>query len=352
MKIYQCQNCNHPVYFENVTCESCQTWLGYVDAEDKMLALSPGGETWLVAEAGNRPYKYCSNHVHHVCNWMIPADDPTGLCTACVLNHTIPNLGNLRQLEEWRRLEKAKHRLVYALQRMGLPVIGKDEAPYRGLAFDFLADADQEDPVMTGHDAGLITLNTAEANSVHREATRLAMKERYRTLIGHFRHEVGHYYWDLLVAENDFTLTAFRNLFGDERADYGEALEQHYKNGPRQDWQRHFISSYATAHPWEDWAETWAHYLHLMDMLETAHAFGLSLNPPLGPDQMMNIEASFDPYNESEMDKILKACIPLTFAVNSLNRGMGRPDLYPFVVNADVRNKLKFVHKVVRTANR
>lgn len=352
MKIYQCQNCNHPVYFENVVCESCLTWLGYVDSADKMLALSPGGKTWLVAEAGNRPYKYCSNHAHHVCNWMIPDDDPAGLCSACILNHTIPNLSNLQQLQEWRRLEKAKHRLVYSLQRMGLPVIGKDAAPDRGLAFDFLSDKNSDDPVMTGHDSGLITLNTAEADPLHREATRLAMKERYRTLIGHFRHEVGHYYWDLLVASNDFTLTAYRNLFGDERTDYGEALNRHYQLGAPHDWQKNFISSYATAHPWEDWAETWAHYLHLMDMLETAHAFGLSLDPPLAPDQVMSLQASFDPYNEEDMDKILKACIPLTFAVNSLNRGMGRPDLYPFVVNAAVREKLKFVHQVVRNANR
>lgn len=351
MKIYQCQHCSHPVYFENVVCENCLTWLGYVDSEDKMLALTPGGDTWLVAEAGNRPYKYCSNHSHHVCNWMIPADDTTGYCTACKLNQTIPDINHLEHFREWRQLEKAKHRLVYALQRMGLPVISKENAPVRGLAFDFLSDKASTEKVMTGHDAGLITLNTAEANPVHREATRLAMKERYRTLIGHFRHEVGHYYWDLLVASNDFALNDFRSLFGDERADYGEALNRHYQNGPRADWQSSYISAYAASHPWEDWAETWAHHLHLMDMLETAYAFGLSLNPPLGPDRLMNMQATFDPYSEPDMERILKACLPLTFAINSLNRGMGRPDLYPFVINNDVREKLGFVHRIVRQAN-
>lgn len=350
MKIYQCQQCNHPVYFENVLCEKCDSWLGYIDTKDKMLALKPGGSTWLVADCGNEPYQYCQNHQYNVCNWMVPAHDPTGLCTACALNQTIPDLSDQQHLKEWRQLEKAKHRLVYALQQLQLPVINKDEAPNRGLAFDFLSDEHSEEPVMTGHDSGTITLNTAEANPVHREATRVAMKERYRTLIGHFRHEVGHYYWDLLVASNDYTLTAFRQLFGDERQDYGDALKAHYRYGPRPNWQHSFISSYAASHPWEDWAETWAHYLHLMDMLETAHSFGLSLNPPITSDQLMNMQAAFDPYYETDIDRIVEACVPLTFAINSLNRGMGRKDLYPFVINAAVREKLGFVHGVIRGA--
>ena len=346
MKIYHCTNCNYPVYFENVVCGNCHSYLGYLPEEDRMLALAPGDGPWMCGPDNAVPHLYCDNHRHSACNWLIPQSDVTGLCDACDLNRTVPDLTDPEKLKEWQDLELAKHRLVYALKRLGLPVLDKMSAPDRGLAFDFLADtADAQ--VMTGHDDGLITLNVKEADPVERESTRVQLHEKYRTLIGHFRHEVGHYYWDLLVKPNQQLLTEFRELFGDDRRDYGEALQQHYNNGAPADWQQHYISEYATMHPWEDWAETWAHYLHLMDMLETAHSFGMRVDPPTTPDQMMQVTADFDPYVDRDMEHILTACVPLTFAINSLNRGMGRPDLYPFVINASVRKKLAFVNDVV-----
>ncbi|WP_116127927.1 putative zinc-binding metallopeptidase [Lewinella sp. IMCC34183] len=350
MKIYHCTHCNYPVYFENVVCGNCSSYLGYDAPTDRMVALAPGDGPWMCGPDNSVPYIYCDNHQHAACNWLIPQSDETGLCDACDLNRTVPDLSDPEKLEEWQQLELAKHRLVYALNRLGLPVQDKMSAPDRGLAFDFLADTQESGQVMTGHDEGLITLNVKEADPVKREATRIQLHEKYRTLIGHFRHEVGHYYWDVIVEPDANRLAEFRRIFGDDRADYGEALKKHYQNGPPADWQQHYISEYATMHPWEDWAETWAHYLHLMDMLETAHAFGMRVDPPTTPDLMMNVTADFDPYQEPDMERILKACVPLTFAINSLNRGMGRPDLYPFVINASVREKLRYVHEVVRNA--
>ncbi len=348
MRIYQCTNCQHPVYFNNVVCEKCHSWLGYLPEADRMVALAPNGSPWENPIGDGPALIYCANHQYDVCNWLVTEPGPEGLCEACDLNNVIPNLDDPTHLTEWRKLETAKHRLVYALRRLGLPLTNRMAGKLTPLEFDFLSADDSQDPVMTGHADGLVTINTAEADSVHREATRLQMNERYRTLIGHFRHEVGHYYWDVLVANNPANLTAFRELFGDDREDYQAALKRHYKNGSPADWRDHYISEYATTHAWEDWAETWAHYLHLMDMLETAHTFGMRIDPPLGPDLMMHMAADFDPYEEPDIERIIAACVPLTFAINTLNRGMGREDIYPFVINADVRAKLAFIHEVMR----
>lgn len=348
MKIYQCGHCRHPVYFDNVVCEKCLTWLGYLPEGDRMIALAPGGKSWDGLTPESSALRYCNNHQYNVCNWLVSGDPPEGLCEACALNNTIPTLDDPQNVAEWRKMELAKHRLVYALRRLGLPLSSRMAGKHKPLEFDFLSEDDTDEPVMTGHADGLITINTAEADPVHREATRLAMQERYRTLIGHFRHEVGHYYWDVLISENPANLKAFRELFGDDRENYQEALKRHYRNGPPANWRNSFISEYATTHAWEDWAETWAHYLHLLDMLETAHTFGMNIDPPLGPDLMMNVRADFDPYLEPDMERIVAACVPLTLAVNTLNRGMGRKDLYPFVINESVRRKLDFVHQVVR----
>jgi len=175
------------------------------------------------------------------------------------------------------------------------------------------------------------------------------MGEPYRTLLGHFRHEVGHYYWNVLVRD-DPSLEAFRHVFGDERLDYGEALRRHYAEGPRENWQDAFVSAYAASHPWEDFAETWAHYLHIVDTLETAGAFGLRVRPRVGPGSDMDARIDFDPHHEPDLDRLIQAWLPLTFAVNSLNRSMGQPDLYPFVLSPVVVAKLAFIHGRIHAA--
>jgi hypothetical protein len=229
-----------------------------------------------------------------------------------------------------------------------LPLATKTEDPDGGLAFDFLVEgavsphADSAGPVMTGHQRGLITINLAEADDAERERRRSQMGEPYRTLLGHFRHEIAHYYWDRLIANSQF-LDGFRAVFGDERNDYGAALQQHYASGPPANWPDNFVTSYASSHPWEDFAETWAHYFHMVDTLETANAFGLRVRPKVSKGAELAINIDFDPH-KAEMDRIIDAWLPLTYAMNSINRSMGLSDLYPFVLTTTVIFKLTFIH--------
>jgi len=68
-----------------------------------------------------------------------------------------------------------------------------------------------------------------------------------------------------------------RELFGDETTDYGAALGSYYREGPKPDWNRHYVTAYASSHPHEDWAETFAHYIHIVDTLDSARAYGIGL---------------------------------------------------------------------------
>ncbi|MDH2434044.1 putative zinc-binding peptidase [Pokkaliibacter sp. MBI-7] len=355
MRLFRCQSCQQTVFFENTHCEHCRAHLGFIAEHIEMTAFS--AETDEEAECwrdqiphSERMWRYCGNHAYQVCNWLVPADSDSTLCEACRLNRTIPDLGDAERLNGWRAIEMAKHRLVYALLRLRLPLLSKHEDSERGLAFDFLADAApafREGPgVQTGHVQGVITLNIAEADPVAREAMRQDMAEPYRTLLGHVRHESGHYYWDRLVANSQW-LAPFRALFGDEQQDYAQALQQHYQQGAPLDWQQRHISAYASMHPWEDWAETWAHYLHMVDTLETAYAFGLTISPGAKPQAEPDAEVECDPYRQTDFDTLFEAWLPLTFAVNSLNRSMGQPDLYPFVISPLVASKMDFVHRVI-----
>ena len=295
-------------------------------------------------------YAYCANHAHGVCNWLVPTPGESPYCRACALNRTIPNLSRPAYVARWHALENAKHRLVYELLEMGLPLLSKAEDANRGLQFDFVADEGSA-KVLTGHANGLITINIAEADDIERELARRAMDELYRTVLGHFRHEVGHYYWDRLIADSAH-LPEYRRLFGDERADYGQALQRHYDQGPPADWPARYISAYATSHPWEDWAETWAHYLHLLDTLQTAHAFGLRVAPAVAPAAARLTATIQDPYRQPDFGALLAMWLPLTFAMNSLNRSMGLRDSYPFVIRPAVQEKLAFIHVVCQQAKR
>lgn len=342
MKLFQCQNCGQPLYFENTRCESCGRDLGYLPAMETITALEPdNGAFRALAEPEGR-YRYCANQPFGACNWLVP-DGGDAYCPACRHNRTIPDLSRGNNLANWRKIEIAKHRLFYTLLRLRLPLKTKAEDP-NGLAFDFLSDDESPAPVMTGHEHGLITINLAEAEDAERERRRSQMGEPYRTLLGHFRHEIAHYYWDHLVAGSP-SLENFRATFGDERTDYAEALKQHYASGPPPDWPDHFVTSYASSHPWEDFAETWAHYFHMVDTLETAGAFGIRVKPRVGRGLAARI--NFDPHL-ADMDRLVHAWLPLTFAVNSINRSMGLADLYPFVLTPGVIVKLQFVHDCIR----
>lgn len=376
-----CQICGQPVYFENTHCTHCGAILGFLPDEIRLSALveredglweSPPAPCPQQAAAGaggllarwfprrseqpaltdrpRRAYRKCSNYSHYnTCNWMVSADSDELFCPACGPNQVIPYLNRPGNLDKWARIERSKRRLVYGLLRLGLPVQSKYQDPERGLAFAFLSsiDASYGQSVMTGHANGLITINIDEADPAKREQARLDMDERYRTLLGHFRHEIGHYYWDRLIRDGD-RLEVFRARFGDERLDYEQAKSSYYASGAPANWQGRFISAYASMHPWEDWAETWAHYLHIVDTMETSEHFGISVSRRMPDGSVQRADPDCDPYRVRDFGLIVENWIPLTFALNSINRSMGLPDLYPFVLSQQVIDKFELVHDLVR----
>ncbi|MBK5272604.1 MAG: putative zinc-binding peptidase [Bacteroidia bacterium] len=357
MKLFKCDHCGQPVYFENTFCVQCNAFLGFDSQRMDMVAMKDVGDnSYTLLDSKGKVtsstprYKYCINKQYNVCNWLLKHDDEAQYCFACNLNRTIPNLSQPDHLEKWGRIEVAKHRLVYSLLSFKLPVISKSQDEEKGIAFDFLSDDNKDGGkrLLTGHDKGVITLNIAEADDAIREMARNNMDEVYRTLLGHFRHEIGHYYWDQLIKDSN-RLQPFRQLFGDERADYAETLKQHYSKEAPDNWKEKFISDYASSHPWEDWAETWAHYMHIVDTMETAYSFGMSLKPRVADaDKEIKAKLNIDPYTTKHFEDIIERWIPLAFVMNSLNRSMGLKDSYPFVINEAVKEKLNFIHETIR----
>jgi hypothetical protein len=354
MKIFACSSCNQPVYFENVRCTKCNATLAFLPDRAAVGALVPDGDgfTSTLKAAGKQRYRLCQNSLDHgVCNWAVAVEDDQPFCKSCRLNDVIPNLANPGALTAWGRIEAAKRRLLYTLFQLGLPVESRRERP-DGLVFSFKeSDPTTGQAVLTGHDQGHITLNVAEADNPGRERLREQLGETYRTLLGHFRHEIGHYYWDILV-QSTSERAPFVELFGDPEQSYEAALARHYGEGPPPDWQESFVSTYATMHPWEDWAETWAHYLHMVDTLGTARSYGMVLKPkPEGARrapaslELLSTRLDFD-----DFDDLIAGWLPLTFALNSTNRAMGLPDCYPFVLSPVAISKLGFVHGVIERA--
>jgi hypothetical protein len=347
MKLFKCQACGQLLYFENRRCEKCGHRLGYLPADDKVHAVEPEGDVFQALGAPTGLYRFCKNAEQDTCNWLMSTDSPEEFCAACRHNRTIPDVANAQYMEQWRKIELAKHRLFYTLIKLRLPLANRVDDPGAGLAFDFLAEPPAGGTVLTGHESGLITLALKEADDGEREALRTRMHEPYRTLLGHFRHEIGHYFWDKLVRDAG-RVEECRGVFGDEQQDYGAALQRHYEEGAPPDWQQNFISSYATSHPWEDFAETWAHYLHIVDTLETARAFGVDVHPAMDQTGFLSATIDFNPYRPAPMEKFVDAWLPITFAVNNINRSMGQPDVYPFILTEAVVGKLGYINKLVQ----
>ena len=337
--IYFNCTCGNALFFENSICLQCGSTVGYEPGANKMM---PTGGDWLM----------CRNGVEFgVCNWLVPAK-AGGYCEACRLNHTVPDLTQAGNLDAWRKMEVAKRRTIYTLARLGLTPAGRLERS-DGVAFDFLMPTPGL-RVTTGHENGLITLNILEADDLYRERERHSLGEPYRTLVGHFRHELGHYYWDrfFLPPEAAPLLEECRALFGDERADYATALAQHYANGPVPTWPDTHISSYAASHPWEDWAETWAQCLHIMDGAETARAFGWaseSVPLPFTPFRPSAVCAG-GAGNDGDFLQMLNGWAKLAPALNELAASMGHATMNPFVFSEAAVRKILFVHKMVATA--
>jgi hypothetical protein len=352
MKTFFCGSCGGLVFFENVKCMACGHVLGFSPDLFDLTALEPAeSNTWRGLGAANKDknhFRLCGNGLsHEICNWLVPVAEDHPFCVACRINRTIPDLSVTGNLERWAKMERAKRRLVYSLLSLKLPINGQADANRPALSFDFLADVPGGPKILTGHENGLITLNLAEADDAERELRRVGLHEPYRTLVGHFRHEVGHYYWDQLIA-NTPRLNRFRELFGDETSDYGAALQSYHGQGAPPDWQNRLISAYASAHPWEDWAETWAHYLHMADTIETAAGFGISLTPQHPSSETMKADPKTAAAPGAGFNQIMENWLPLTYTLNSLNRGMGLPDLYPFVLSPPVIDKLRFIHDTIK----
>jgi hypothetical protein len=337
MRVFICDDCSQLVFFENVLCLSCGSPLGYLHDRRDVVALKEVAPDHLVDVTDpDLAWQPCATAEATGCNWLVPAGS-NRLCDSCALTRTRPPYEDDDAAEELLRAEKAKRRLVFQLGELGLPLARRDESNGTGVAFDLLSSAHRK--VITGHNDGVITLDLAEADSEHRERLRLQLSEPYRTLLGHFRHEIGHYYWPILVNEPDL-LNECRALFGDERMDYAESLQRHYRSATEDDasWQEHQISRYATMHPYEDWAETFAHYLHIVDTLQTAESFGLGTNQASGDPRMTRRTGVHPtrPDGSGSFDEVVTHWLELSYALNQISRSMGQPALYPFVLAPDI----------------
>jgi hypothetical protein len=321
VKAHRCRICGNPLFFENTRCESCGSALAYSLVEDAIVPLTDGR---YVAADGTAGYP-CANDLA-ACTWL--AADAGAFCASCALTRTRPADGDEAGLAGLVIAERAKRQLVRELHRIGIPLIPQGspaDTAGTGLAFDLLSDTPEG--VVIGHDDGVITINLAETGDAYRERMRIQLDEPYRTMLGHLRHEVGHYV-EWLLLETPDRMTEVRDVFGDEREDYGDAVTRHYDQGPPQDWRESYISSYATMHPYEDFAETWAHYLHIRDAIETAREYRIL------PDRQ-------SPHPFSRL--VTEVWLPLAVGLNMVNRSMGQNDLYPFVITAPVLTKLDAV---------
>ncbi len=333
MKNFYC-GCGQTVFFENTQCTHCGSVLGFDAARLNHLAFNQVEHRLLNAPAIGL-YKRCRNGAdYEVCNWVLPATDARDYCLACELNDLVPAVTDPKRRLWWAQLENAKKRLIYTLMSLGLPVRAR-RYEVDGLAFAFLEDrranpSVEEEWVQTGYAQGLITVNLAEADDGNREMQRTRMGESYRTLLGHFRHESGHYYFEHLV-QNSENIDGFRQLFGDESQPYEASLARYYAHPPPSARETGYISDYAQSHPLEDWAECWAHYLHIVDTLETAAEFGLTEREPLA----------------QSTDHWLANWDRVVVVLNALNRSMGMRDAYPFVYSGATSQKIRFVHSVV-----
>lgn len=336
MRDFNCPNCGQRLAFENSVCLNCGSALGFSLADRALLVIAPGEESDHAGAVDSSEYRLCANLHAAKCNWLVPKGPVARLCESCALTRTRPNDNDPKAMAAFGNAERAKRRMIFELTELKLPIIGRDEDPDFGLAFDLLSS--ETEKVFTGHHNGVVTLDLAEGDDVHREQLRIAMAEPYRTLLGHFRHEIGHYYFYRLVSPSADYSATFRELFGDPDLDYQDALDRHYSEGAPPGWPKDYVSSYATMHPAEDWAETFAHYLHIRDTLDTSASFGFA---PAG--------ATFDRrvLGPSGFDTIIEMWLPLSWALNMVNRSMGRDDLYPFVLPAAVLEKMRFIHTVI-----
>ena len=355
MRPHACQYCASAVFFDDTRCGRCHSELGYWAETDTVCVLDPIKQTTAIYQSWSVPerrLRRCANSHFDACNWIVDADGSERMCSACRHNRIVPSIWKPDAMRAWRKIELAKRKFFSALHRLDLVRVIDRFGGSQSLGFQFLDDPEDGGPaVMTGHLSGLITIATKEADDAERERRRTLLGEPYRTLLGHFRHESGHYFWDRLVSD-DGQETACRAVFGNHEEDYQAALARHYQTGARADWHKEFVSPYATVHPWEDFAETWAHYLHMVATLDTAFAYQLRMAPRIDRLGHSHVEEVVDPYHSNDIDELVAVWLPLTTALNALNSSMGKDDAYPFVLSEPVIAKLGFIHELIAGATR
>jgi hypothetical protein len=344
MQPFVCSVCGQLLFFDNSTCLGCGSVLGYLPSARELAALRETPQGLERADGLPGYYRHCANQRVARCNWLVPCDDPVVLCASCRLTSVRPNDNETDSLPAFADAEAAKRRLVHQLLSLGLHVIGRAVDRERGVAFELLSSRGRT--VITGHDSGVITLDLSESDAVHREFVRQQLGEPYRTVLGHLRHEIGHYYWQHLVVDTG-RLDEFRSLFGDEQRSYDASRQQHYAHGVAPDWSATHVSEYATMHPWEDWAETFAHYLHIDAGLATATGIGLDLHEPARSAGI----AAWSADTPITVGPMVQQWLGLTIALNAMARSIGQPDLYPFVLSPHVVEKLDFVHRAIALRN-
>ena len=274
---------------------------------------------------------FCANRDIIGCNWIAP--EPGGFCRSCAMTGLAPDTTITNAIPHWAQTEAAKR---WVIDNLGRWHWFRPEDPGTRPTFHMLAEGPT--PVQMGHIDGVVTISVAEADAVLSTTRREALQEPYRTMIGHMRHEIAHMLWWRLSLRADF-LEAFRAMFGDERADYQAALQRHYTDGPPADWRQRFLTTYASAHAHEDWAETAAHLLHLTDICDSVAAgLGAAALPDPG----------WDAYAEPDTARLIAVAMPIVAGLNHVNRGMGLSDIYPFLLSPEAQRKLAFVHGWLR----
>lgn len=339
MLAFACPVCERLVTFESARCLHCGSELGFDPTASEMGRVG--------AEQSGGRFSRCANAGLAACNWLVRV--PGELCASCELTRTRPNDWDEPGLGGFAAAETAKRRLLFELADLGLPIRGWREQA-GGLAFDLLSS--EHAPVTTGQADGVITLDLHETDPAHRERMRLRMGEPYRTVLGHLRHEIGHYYQPILIPAGSPEQARCREIFGDDSRDYSEAMDSYYATGAPPDWAQRYVSAYAAMHPWEDWAESFAHYLHIRDTSQTAASYGVTVAGPSIPTADVAPLRSTPREKADETSAMLDAWLPMTYALNAISRSMGESDLYPFVLSPDVMSKLEFIGGLIRTGAR
>jgi hypothetical protein len=330
--VLTCPRCRAPLWLESLTCPSCEL---------EVLLDPPSGRAWPLGATGLEP---CENRDLR-CSWSVPSGATDRRCFSCRTTRRRPDAGDEAGLRKLAVTEAAKRRLLIGLADLRLPITPFWVAE-GGLAFDLLASREGA-RVMIGHAGGVITIDLTETLDDHRERLRIDLGEPYRTMLGHFRHEVGHYYqWVLVEQPGGAWLDECRELFGDERTSYAEALDRHYRVGPPADWAETYLSSYATMHPWEDFAETFAHYQHILATLALTANGGLLMRRDVQPTLPADVVPRTD-YDDVPMSVALDDWRWVSHLLNRANHAMGKGDLYPFAIPERAAVKLDFVHRLV-----